>query len=577
MQRARGPRPVCSGLPLSRSRERRCAALEPIRRQLCCRQRADRRKRILSTIVPRIWDNRGCFESPNAARACLDLRRSSCSLRRSPRPSRRHRRRSASGISRTSRMCRRWSRATSSGRAASGSAARLGPGVKIEWYTYNAGPERHGGDLRQLARPDLCGPESGAQRLCALARRGGPDRRGRRERRLRAGGAAGLGPRQARRFPRQAHRHAAVRQHAGRRRARLARGRRAAHHADRRRRAGAADRQPRPARACSRASSSTRSGPSSPGCRASSSEAGGKVLVEEKDAITTVLASSAEFLAAAARPRAALRRGASRADRVDQAEPGGGAAHRSARNCRRTFRAEMSPELVARAWTRMTHRPADTSLGGVPVASSTSAQQVGLPARRAGPVAPDRGRPDGRATAADARRRAQARRRGRVEVVSHRRAPTVHALDDVVARRSARASSSAWSARAAAASRTLLDIIAGLTQPDAGRVLADGKPVDGPGPRAPGDVPGIGAVSRGSTSFGNVMFGLKLQARTSRKRERREIARSLPRARRARELRARAHPRALRRHEAARRARARARARSAGAADGRAVRRARRA
>ena len=28
---------------------------------------------------------------------------------------------------------------------------RLGPGVKIEWFVYNAGPERDGGDLRQLA------------------------------------------------------------------------------------------------------------------------------------------------------------------------------------------------------------------------------------------------------------------------------------------------------------------------------------------------------------------------------------------------------------------------------------------
>lgn len=28
---------------------------------------------------------------------------------------------------------------------------------------------------------------------------------------------------------------------------------------------------------------------------------------------------------------------------------------------------------------------------------------------------------------------------------------------------------------------TVLDIVAGLTRPDAGRVIADGRPVDGPG------------------------------------------------------------------------------------------------
>ena len=44
-------------------------------------------------------------------------------------------------------------------------------------------------------------------------------------------------------------------------------------------------------------------------------EAGGKILVEEKDAVTTVLAASAKFLAAQARPGAPLRRRAPRADR----------------------------------------------------------------------------------------------------------------------------------------------------------------------------------------------------------------------------------------------------------------------
>ena len=50
-------------------------------------------------------------------------------------------------------------------------------------------------------------------------------------------------------------------------------------------------------------------------------EAGGKILVEEKDAVTTVLAASARFLAAR---RDLVRRfvaAASRADRVDQENP----------------------------------------------------------------------------------------------------------------------------------------------------------------------------------------------------------------------------------------------------------------
>jgi NitT/TauT family transport system ATP-binding protein len=57
---------------------------------------------------------------------------------------------------------------------------------------------------------------------------------------------------------------------------------------------------------------------------------------------------------------------------------------------------------------------------------------------------------------------------------------------------------------------TLLDIIAGLTKPDRGRVLADGQLVEGPGRQRlvmfqePALFPWL-------TVFGNVMFGLKLR------------------------------------------------------------------
>jgi NitT/TauT family transport system ATP-binding protein len=69
---------------------------------------------------------------------------------------------------------------------------------------------------------------------------------------------------------------------------------------------------------------------------------------------------------------------------------------------------------------------------------------------------------------------------------------------------------------------TLLDIIAGLTRPDSGRVLADGAPVQGPGRerlvmfQEPALFPWLDA-------FGNVMFGLKLRPDLTQ-RARQEIA-----------------------------------------------------
>ena len=69
---------------------------------------------------------------------------------------------------------------------------------------------------------------------------------------------------------------------------------------------------------------------------------------------------------------------------------------------------------------------------------------------------------------------------------------------------------------------TLLDIMAGLTVPDSGRVVADGKLVQGPGRQRlvmfqePALFPWLDA-------FGNVMFGLKLRD-DLKARERKEIA-----------------------------------------------------
>ena len=57
---------------------------------------------------------------------------------------------------------------------------------------------------------------------------------------------------------------------------------------------------------------------------------------------------------------------------------------------------------------------------------------------------------------------------------------------------------------------TLLDIIAGLTRPDAGRVLADGRPVQGPG-RERLVMFQESALFPWLDAFGNVMFGLKLR------------------------------------------------------------------
>src|SRR6266496_3183441 len=69
---------------------------------------------------------------------------------------------------------------------------------------------------------------------------------------------------------------------------------------------------------------------------------------------------------------------------------------------------------------------------------------------------------------------------------------------------------------------TLLNIIAGLEQPDSGRVLADGKPVTGPG-RERLVMFQESALFPWLDVFGNVLFGLKLKPNLTN-RDRREVA-----------------------------------------------------
>ena len=121
---------------------------------------------------------------------------------------------------------------------------------------------------------------------------------------------------------------------------------------------------------------------------------------------------------------------------------------------------------------------------------------------------------------------------------------------------------------------TLLRCIAGLTEISGGKLLVDGKPVDGSARRRRHGVPAFrpAAVEDG------------LRQRRVRARHRRRASRDDPPARRAlsrtgraRRLREALSLSTLRRHAAARRPRARARHQPVGAADGRAVRLARRA
>jgi NitT/TauT family transport system substrate-binding protein len=105
------------------------------------------------------------------------------------------------------------------------------------------------------------------------------------------------------------------------------------------------------------------------------SEAGGKVLVEEKEAITTVLVSSAGFLAK--NRDLAKRFVTAHRELTEWIGKNPDEAQRLAREeLQASFRLDMSPELVARAWSRMVITP-DTTREAFQ-SFVTSAQKVGF-------------------------------------------------------------------------------------------------------------------------------------------------------------------------------------------------------
>ena len=104
-------------------------------------------------------------------------------------------------------------------------------------------------------------------------------------------------------------------------------------------------------------------------------EAGGKVLLEEKDAVTTVLVARVAFLAS---NRDLVHRFVdAHRELTEWIKKNPDEAQRMLRDeLKATFRADMSPELVARAWGRMTIT-ADTSLAAFE-SYVKMAQQVGF-------------------------------------------------------------------------------------------------------------------------------------------------------------------------------------------------------
>ncbi|MBZ6075351.1 ABC transporter substrate-binding protein [Microvirga puerhi] len=105
------------------------------------------------------------------------------------------------------------------------------------------------------------------------------------------------------------------------------------------------------------------------------SEAGGKVLVEEKDAITTILVSSAGFLSQ--NREIAKRFVAAHRELTEWIQKNPEEAQRLARQeLQASFRIDMAPELVARAWSRMNLTSSVTR--DAFQAFVTSAQRVGF-------------------------------------------------------------------------------------------------------------------------------------------------------------------------------------------------------
>ena len=92
-------------------------------------------------------------------------------------------------------------------------------------------------------------------------------------------------------------------------------------------------------------------------------EAGGKVLVEEKDAVTTLLVARAAFLSA--HPEVVRALAAAHHDLTDWIRQNPVEAQRMVREeLSVRFRTEITPQLIARAWTRMTPT-SDISLEGL--------------------------------------------------------------------------------------------------------------------------------------------------------------------------------------------------------------------
>ncbi|MFL5193574.1 MAG: ABC transporter substrate-binding protein [Microvirga sp.] len=105
------------------------------------------------------------------------------------------------------------------------------------------------------------------------------------------------------------------------------------------------------------------------------SESGGKILVEEKEAITTILVSSAGFLAK--NRDLAKRFVTAHRELTEWIGKNPDEAQRLAREeLQASFRLDMSPELVARAWNRMVITP-DTTREAFQ-SFVTSAQKVGF-------------------------------------------------------------------------------------------------------------------------------------------------------------------------------------------------------
>ena len=217
-------------------------------------------------------------------------------------------------------------------------------------------------------------------------------------------------------------------------------------------------------------------------------DAGGKVLVDDRDAITTVLVARAEFCDAQrtwCKKCVAAHRELTDWIKANPAE----AQRWCVTNSTPKPAPKFSPELVASGLEA--HRADnDMSLDALKrfVASAQSSAFCAMRriCRDLAKCHEPRLRGDDRAGASSS---SSTCRNGFARRAPHVRRSTTSTCA------STKANSSAWSARAAAARSTLLDIIAGLTKPDRGRVLADDQLVDGPGPPPAGDVPGVGAVS----------------------------------------------------------------------------------